>query len=150
MPTIGNVNRGTNLTHHFFQSKVGVGRWFQYGGRRRSQNPRARADERLTGGWFWHLLNMSFTQKRPEIIGNTCTRIVKLDCSILFVGFFFFFFFYICAVSCQIAGWLMNCPWLFIWVLKFLLSCQDCPRDRSSCVFNMMRIQFHYIISSNC
>ena len=52
MPTIGKMNRGINLTQHFFQSKVGVGLWFQYGGRRRSQNPRARADERLTGGWF--------------------------------------------------------------------------------------------------
>ena len=48
MPTIGNVNRGTNLTRNFFLSKVGVGRRFQYGGRRRSQNPRARAAERLT------------------------------------------------------------------------------------------------------
>ena len=43
MPTIGKINRGINLTQHFFRSKVGVGRWFQYGGRRRSQNPRARA-----------------------------------------------------------------------------------------------------------
>ena len=48
MPTIGNVNRGTNLTHHFFRSKVGVGRRFQYGGGRRSLSPCACADERLT------------------------------------------------------------------------------------------------------
>ena len=75
MPTIGNVNRGTNLTHHFFRSKVGVGRRFQYGGRRRSQSPCACADERLTGGDF----DMCFTQTRPEIVRNTCAKIVKLD-----------------------------------------------------------------------
>ena len=95
MPTIGNVNRGTNLTHHFFLSKVGVGRRFQYGGRRRSLSPRACADEQQADDF-----DMCFTQKRPEIVRNTCAKIVKLDCNILFVVFCWFQL----SNRCQIAG----------------------------------------------
>ena len=42
--------RSINVTCNFFRSKVGDGCRFQYGGRRHSQSPRARAAERLTGG----------------------------------------------------------------------------------------------------
>ena len=129
-----------------------------------ARNPRARADERLTGGWFWHVLNMSFTQKRPEIVRNTCARIVKLDCNILFVVFFFSFAYMRSSLSNR---WLTNKLSMVVNPVVSGLSTrqpnseiQDMiltvtksekiknPWKRSSCVFNMMRIPFHYIAIS--
>ena len=88
---------------------------------------RAPAAERLTGGWFWHVLNMSFTQKRPETVRNTCPRIVKLDCKdfICSVYLFIHFFAYAqSAVKSRADQWTSN-----VTVFMLLLSCQDCPRD---------------------
>ena len=38
--------------------------------------------------WQADDFDMCFTQTRPEIVRNTCAKIVKLDCSILFVELF--------------------------------------------------------------
>ena len=42
-----------------------------------------------TSVWQADDFDMCFTQKRPEIVRNTCAKIVKLDCNILFVVVFF-------------------------------------------------------------